>query len=303
MEQQRAAILALSARGKMPTQIAADLGCSRQTVYRTVQRGTPKAPPRIKAKPARPPEVIEAVREAVASKKQKATIRGLAREFDMDRSTMRRLIHDNLGLKSYKRTPRQALKPADKKQRVARAKVLLSKLKHKPPGVVILHEDETPFSLGEIVSGETGYYLAEAVGEAPDESVHYGKERHYATIQILSVVASDGQKCPLVFLDTGDRLNQFSYMDYLKETVFPWARRTYGDGWWLQHNGASCHTANATQDLLRQETPGFFDKKSWPAHSPDLAPMDYAIFGRLKAMISGVQYKTKDQLKAAINDA
>ena len=51
------------------------------------------------------------------------------------------------------------------------------------------------------------------------------------------------------------------------------------------------------------ETPGFFDKDSWPPHSPNLAPMDFAIFGCLKGMLSGVQYKTKDQLKTAILDA
>ncbi len=71
----------------------------------------------------------------------------------------------------------------------------------------------------------------------------------------------------------------------------------------LQQDGASCHTANITQEMLEAEVPGFFPKDCWPPHSPDAASMDYAIFGRLKSMLSGVQYKFKEQLKSAIMEA
>ena len=94
-----------------------------------------------------------------------------------------------------------------------------------------------------------------------------------------------------------------TYTKYLKERIFPWARATYGNKWWWQQDGASCHTAKITQEFLAAETPGFFEKEDWPPHSPDLSPLDFAIFGRLKGMLSGVQYRNKDQLKSAIESA
>ena len=303
MEARRIAILELHARGKTPIEISRDLGCDRSTVYRVVARGTAKAAKRFREKPKRFDEKIEAVRKAIEDRGGKATIRGLAREFGTAGRTMDRLVKEDLGLKSFKRTPRQALKPIDRGKRMARAKVLISKLKHKPSNVVILFSDETPFSLGEIVASDTGFYLAEARGARDDDIVHTSKERHFANLQVLAVVGSDGQKCDLIFLKDKERLTAKTYSKYLKDKVFPWARRTYGDQWWWQQDGASCHTANMTQKFLRRETPAFFNKYSWPPHSPDLSPLDFAIFGRLKGMLSGTRYTTKEQLKAAIKAA
>ncbi|QQP34555.1 Uncharacterized protein FKW44_022472 [Caligus rogercresseyi] len=150
---------------------------------------------------------------------------------------------------------------------------------------------------------DTGFYIAEACGDADDTTVHYGKERHFANLQVIAVVGSDGQKCDLIFLEDGQRLNSFTYVEFLRRKVFPWARATYGESWWLQHDGASCHTSKFTQQFLRTEAPGFFPKEAWPPHSPDAAPMDYAIFGRLKSSLSGTHFKSKHHLKTAIMDA
>ncbi len=110
------AILALSAHGKTPTEISSDLGMSHETVYRTVKRGTAKTPKRVRTRLTRPLEVMEAIKYKINEKNAKATIKGLAREMDMSKMTMRRLVRDDLGLKSYKRMPRQALKPIDHKK-------------------------------------------------------------------------------------------------------------------------------------------------------------------------------------------
>ncbi|QQP36616.1 Uncharacterized protein FKW44_021769, partial [Caligus rogercresseyi] len=209
-EEKRVAILALSAQGQNPSEISKNLRVSRQTVYRTLERGTATAPKRMRTKPGRPTETVEAVKIAINEKNAKATVRGLAREFNMPRTTMRRLVKDDLGLKSFKRTPRHALKSTDKEKRVAGAKK-----------VVILHLDETPFSLGEMVTMDTGFYIAEACGDADDTTVHYGKERHFANLQVIAVVGSDGQKCDLIFLEDGQRLNSFTYVEFFEKKSLP----------------------------------------------------------------------------------
>jgi hypothetical protein len=154
-----------------------------------------------------------------------------------------------------------------------------------------------------MVSSETSFYLAKASKATEDHIAHVGKERHFSNLQVLAVVGADGQKCELIFLKSGERLNSESYCHHLDKIVFPWARKTYGDNWWWQQDGASCHTSHATQEFLEMNTPHFFDKNYWPPHSPDLSPLDFAIFGRLKSMISGIKFTSKDQLKTALLEA
>jgi hypothetical protein len=67
------------------------------------------------------------------------------------------------------------------------------------------------------------------------------------------VPSSDGQKCHFIFLKDKERLDSMTYISYLREKVFPWARDTYGESLWLQHDGASCHTSRVTQDELKQK--------------------------------------------------
>ncbi len=60
-------------------------------------------------------------------------------------------------------------------------------------------------------------------------SIHISKERHFANLPILAVIALDGQKCNLTFLHEGDRQNSASYIEYLQKDVVPRARSTFGD--------------------------------------------------------------------------
>ncbi len=288
------AIVTLRTHGKTPTAIAEDLGCSRQTVYQTVKWGTAKAQPKQKPKSKRTDKLINAVQDVIGERNGKATVKGLTWEFDVSRRTMGRLINNDLGLQSFKRTSRQGLKPMEMEKRMDRSKKLLNKLKHKPCDVILIFSDETPFSLGKMVSNESGFYLAEASGVVEDSTKHIAQERHFSNLQVLAVVGSDRQKCPLVFLESGERLTAATYCGYLERVVFPWARQTYGERWWWQQDDASCHTDKVMQEVLARETPGFFDKHLWLPHSPDLSLLDYAIFERLKGALSGIHFQTKD---------
>ncbi len=239
MEVQWQAILVLHAHRKKKPEIARELGCSKATMYRMIQRGTPKAPKRIRTRTVRTPETIEAIRKAIEDARGKATKRGLARLFGMVKQTMTRLVEEDLGLKVFKRTPRQALKPIDWVKRKARCLKMLHKLKKRE--VVILFSDETPFSLGEMVANKTGFYLAKGCKERLDNVIHYGKEWHFVHLQVLAVVVSDGSKCPLIFLEDGERLTAATYKRYLRTKVFLWAKRKFGKKWWWRQDGASCH--------------------------------------------------------------
>ena len=76
---------------------------------------------------------------------------------------------------------------------------------------------------------------------------------------------------------------------------------------WFQQDGATCHTAEATLDVLR---PVFEDRiisrradVFWPPRSCDLTPFDYYLWGAVKDKCSTDKPETSDALKDNIREA
>ncbi|GFX30082.1 histone-lysine N-methyltransferase SETMAR [Trichonephila clavipes] len=71
---------------------------------------------------------------------------------------------------------------------------------------------------------------------------------------------------------------------------------------WFQQDGATCHTARATIDLLK-DTFGDrlisrFGPVNWPPRSCDLTPLDYFLWGYVKSLV----YADKPQTLAHLED-
>ncbi|GFW05900.1 transposable element Tc3 transposase [Trichonephila clavipes] len=71
---------------------------------------------------------------------------------------------------------------------------------------------------------------------------------------------------------------------------------------WFQQDGATCHTARATIDLLK-DTFGDrlisrFGPVNWPPRSCDLTPLDYFLRGYVKSLV----YADKPQLLDHLED-
>ncbi|GFW75603.1 DUF4817 domain-containing protein [Trichonephila clavipes] len=70
---------------------------------------------------------------------------------------------------------------------------------------------------------------------------------------------------------------------------------------WFQQDGATCHTARATIDLLKDT----FDNRlisrfgpvNWPPRSCDLTPLDYFLWGYVKSLVYADKPQTLDHLE------
>ncbi|GFX76416.1 putative DD41D transposase [Trichonephila clavipes] len=74
---------------------------------------------------------------------------------------------------------------------------------------------------------------------------------------------------------------------------------------WFQQDGATCHTARATIDLLK-DTFGDrlisrFGPVNWPPRSCDLTPLDYFLWGYVKSLVYADKPQTLDHLKDNIH--
>ncbi|GFW70443.1 uncharacterized protein TNCV_4915631 [Trichonephila clavipes] len=70
---------------------------------------------------------------------------------------------------------------------------------------------------------------------------------------------------------------------------------------WFQQDGATCHTARATIDLLK-DTFGDrlisrFGPVNWPPRSWDLTPLDYFLWGYVKSLVYADKPQTLDHLE------
>ncbi|GFY06614.1 putative transposable element [Trichonephila clavipes] len=70
---------------------------------------------------------------------------------------------------------------------------------------------------------------------------------------------------------------------------------------WFQQDGATCHTARATIDLLK-DTFGDrlisrFGPVNWPPRSCDLTPLDYFLWGYVKSLVYADKPQTFDHLE------
>jgi len=65
----------------------------------------------------------------------------------------------------------------------------------------------------------------------------------------------------------------------------------------LLHDNARPHTAAHTLETLKQLK---WEAMEHPAHSPDLAPSDFHLFGPLKNALRGRRFSCDDDVKASV---
>ncbi|GFW97926.1 putative DD41D transposase [Trichonephila clavipes] len=70
---------------------------------------------------------------------------------------------------------------------------------------------------------------------------------------------------------------------------------------WFQQDGATCHTAHATIDLLKDtfvdRLISLFGPVNWPPRSCDLTPLDYFLWGNVMSLVYADKPQTLDHLE------
>ena len=119
------------------------------------------------------------------------------------------------------------------------------------------------------------------------------RSKHPASAMFLGAVASTGEVSPPIWFPTGFRLGADAYIDALRKTIVPWMRRVVqahgGVPYVFQQDSAPAHRARKTLQFLEEEGIRYWSPQQWPPNSPDLNPLDYAVWSMV------VQGSCKDQ--------
>ncbi|KAA3669773.1 uncharacterized protein DEA37_0011453 [Paragonimus westermani] len=187
-------------------------------------------------------------------------------------------IMRGIGLQPYKIKLLQALDPADYPQRLAFAQWIqgnINKLDN------IIWSDEAYFSMDGIVNRHNCVIWAYENPRAIQSS-----SLHPEKLCVWIGFSSRHKIQPFFFPAT---INQNNYAAMLTDHVFPQLPRRSRTTI-FQHDGAPPHYALSVRNILAEK----FDENHvigrgfgvpWPPRSPDLSPLDYYLWGTLKARV------------------
>lgn len=251
-------------------------------------------------------ETIKAVEELALSQENKPgthrTVREIARELDVKKSTVHNIIKKDLKLKCFKRKRAQELSEANKVKRLICCKKLL--LKYPSHAVsFIWFSDEKMFTLERPKNSQNDriYAVTDTKKKQVETARLLRTRATFSKSVMVSVAVSDLGRTGLIFVEPGVKVNGQYYRDVmLKQEMLPAIRAISGDHYTFQQDNAPAHRARETIQLLSDETPDFISPSLWPPNSPDLNPIDYKIWGILQERVYRTRIETIDQLKECL---
>lgn len=257
----------------------------RRLVQRFRQQGAVSDLPRIgRPRSGRTEANIERVRESVGEEPTTST-RRRSGQLGIARTTLRRILH-GLHLFPYKIQLVQALKPADYEQRVAYA-IRFQQLAREVDGFVhhLIMSDEAHFLLNGFVNKQNC-----RIWSNENPRVIHQRELYSEKCTVWCGVTSEGIIGPVFFENAhGDAITVDGqrYRNMLETWVRPFVENR--PDLWFQQDGATCHTAEATMQLLRELFGArIISRRSdinWPPRSPDLTAPDFFLWGFLKERV------------------
>lgn len=303
----RKAIARLYLEGKSISEITwllKSLKVPRSTVGWTVKRFKETRDIKNKKRPGQKPTVRTAnlIRNTRAKiyRNPHRSISKMAREAQVSRTTMHRIVRDDLKMYPYRFQKRQLLSAGSKEKRLARSKILMAWFKSVTQ-VSVIYTDEKLFTVQAKLNRQNDRILSRDISQ-----VHIGEKSFFqtqkpASVMVWAGVSSCGKKSPLIFIPEGVKVNQHVYLDMLKSQVLPWIEGEVWEGsYCFQQDGASSHTAKLVQEWCKKNFEHFWAKEDWPPSSPDLNVMDFAMWPILEAKVCHTWYRNVDALKDAL---
>ena len=99
-------------------------------------------------------------------------------------------------------------------------------------------------------------------------------------------------------------VNGARYRDMIIQIFVPKLQDMDVDDMWFQQDGATCHTARKTIQLLHESFPGRvisrFGDQNWPPRSSDLTPLDFFLWCFLKSNVFAIKPTTTHALREEI---
>jgi len=114
--------------------------------------------------------------------------------------------------------------------------------------------------------------------------------KHFSKSVMVSVAVSKTGKTKVHFIDKGTKVDGRCYCETLLQNwLLPDIRQRCGREFVFQQDGAPSHWAKLAVEFLQQNVPNFIKPSVWPLNSPDINPIDYAVWSALQQDVHRVR--------------
>ena len=230
-------------------------GPSKSTLQRLVAKfettgSVNNQPTPVRSRNARSAENIAAVRESVQQNPRQSIPRR-AQELGLSQTSTWRILRRDLGLHPYKIQLTQELKVDDHRQRRLFADWASNRLEENPSfGRKIIFSDEAHFWMNGCVNKQN----CRIWDDTNPHEVHQ-VIMHPQKVTVWCGFWAGGVIGPYFFEnDVGEAVtvNSERYTTMITNFLWPILNHMDLDDMWFQQDGATCHTANATIDILHE---------------------------------------------------
>lgn len=302
-----AAVVQLYSTGKSATEIFKLLhgaGYSRSFVFRAIKRHNQGLAPgdgrgRLKKRTVRTTKLIKKVRSKLMRNPARSA-RKMAQEYDISKSSMQRLLKQDLHTHAYKFRKAHMMTMEQRAQRKKKCPALLSRFADVDVKKIIF-SDEKMLNIEAKWNAQNNRVYAPSLDAIPDGMNRRQRSLHPASVMVWGAVSDRGNSS-LCFLDKGVKVNQHNYLvDILQSQVKPLGERLFPEGGWcFQQDSAPAHKAKLCQQWCSANLPDFISWEQWPAASPDLNPLDFYVWSRLEQLVCTKNYPSIAALKMAL---
>lgn len=245
------------------------------------------------------PENEERVRQSILRSPNRS-VRRHAAALNLSATSTRRMLH-KMKFHPYKIAVVQKLTDRDKQSRVEFCQRFLE-LSNEEPDIAqhLFMSDEAHFTLHGLVNKQNFRYWAT---ENPCEI--YERPLHSPKVTVWCAVSSSKIIGPYFFEENGETVtvNSQRYAHMLQTFFIPQIEEEERNHF-FQQDGATCHTARISMEILRQTFPNRLISRNgdfnWPPRSPDITVPDFFLWGYLKSRVFKSKPRNIEELKRNI---
>ena len=206
---------------------------------------------------------------------------------DIPRTSIRRIIAEDLKLQPFKKIKGQRIDTRTKKKRIKQCPNLL-RVFTKQVLETAFFSDEKIFKVTQLLNVQNDRTYAYALSVYKKSTIENKRlcveRRGFPMSLMVSVAVSKVGKSSIFFVESGAKVNGAYYRKKLLASIIPEMDRLTGyQPYVFMQDGARSHTANETVRLLNQQRYlTLLQPNMWPPNSPDLNPVDYCVWSALE---------------------
>jgi transposase len=245
--------------------------------------------------------LIKQVKVHLLRAKRKMSTRKLAKVHNVSRSTMQRLIKDDLGYKSYIKRVAPKLTDSQKQKRFSFG-IWVRKNVTKSLSKKILFSDEKRFDIDGFYNRQNDRIWAPNREQADADGGIHRKTKFPQSIMVWLGACYSGVTRPVI-IEEGT-INHQQYIRKILPLALQDGQKLMGDEFTFQQDGAPAHKDHHTQTWCKDNFWNFWPSSRWPPNSPDLNPLDYSIWYELCSQMKWEKIKNKktliDEIRAGV---